>query len=103
MKQPSPHNAERVSVPADVVFETVRDEIVLLELQEGKYFGLNSIGSRIWELLTESGDPQVIIARLVEEYDVSGDVARRDLQRLLTELLEKKLISVEHEAPGESK
>jgi hypothetical protein len=101
MKQPSLLDTKNVKVPDEVVFEKVGEEYVLLELNLGKYFGLNDIGSRIWELLTESGDPQIVLARLLEEFDVSNEVVTVDLERLLNELAEKKLIAISSQSDGE--
>jgi hypothetical protein len=91
---------KQVKVPEDVVFERVGDEMVLLELEKGAYYGLNPGGARMWELLAESGDPDVVLQRICLEYDVSSDVARQDLDRLLQELLENKLITVDEPFPS---
>ena len=38
-------------IPEDVVHRMVGDEAVLLQLDSGVYYGLDPVGSRIWELL----------------------------------------------------
>lgn len=89
---------EPCQISQEVVHEKIGDEAVLLHLGTGVYFGLDPVGSRIWDLLIETGDPEIVLQRIAEEYDVSGDVARRDLEQLLHELIEKKLISVEEQS-----
>lgn len=86
-------------ISRQVVHEKIGDEAVLLHLGTGVYYGLDSVGSRMWDLLVETGDPEIVLQRILEEFDVSSDVASRDLERLLSELVEKKLVSAEREAP----
>jgi Coenzyme PQQ synthesis protein D (PqqD) len=84
---------ETVKIPEEVVFENVADEAVLLHLETGTYFGLNSAGRRIWELLAASGNPQCVLERMLQEYDVRPELLEADLARLLKELEAKKLIT----------
>jgi hypothetical protein len=89
-----------ITISPDVVFERVGDEIVLLEIAEGKYFSLNSIGSHIWELLVKTGDARAVLDQVHEEYDISYESLTRDFERFLGELGEKGLVS---KVPRESK
>ena len=73
-------NEARVSIPNDVLFHELDGEAVLLNLQTGKYFGLDPMGTRIWQLLVEHGSPGMAYNILLEEYDV-------DAKRLSTEML----------------
>lgn len=82
---------ESVQISKDVVYEKVGGDTVLLHLGTGTYFGLDPIGSRMWELLAESGNPQAVLDHMQEEYDVSSDALRQDLDRLLNELADKTL------------
>lgn len=80
----------------DVVSRQIGDEIVLMDLESGTYFGLNQVGSRVWELTGDS--PQSLSAlrdRIVEEFDVAGDVAQQDLARLLDQLASRGLLIAE--------
>jgi hypothetical protein len=66
----------------------------LLNLETGVYFGLNAVGSRMWELLVTMKDIDSILECLLGEFDVSGDVLKQDLTNLINTLEEKKLIEV---------
>jgi hypothetical protein len=82
----------------DVVWRDLEGEAVLLDLASGTYFGLNDVGTRIWQLLS-AGEPVNRIAEvLTGEYDVSSDDARRDVEALLAELRARKLVV--EERPG---
>ena len=84
-------------VPApDVLSQTVVGESVLLDLRSQKYFGLNEIGTRTWQLLQETADVGAIHARLLVEYQVAPDQLERDLEELLERLLRAGLV----EEPG---
>jgi len=80
----------------DVVSRRIGDEIVLMDLESGTYFGLNQVGSRVWEL-TDAG-PQSLSAlrdRIVEEFDVADEVAEQDLIKLLGQLASRGLLIAE--------
>ena len=54
--------------PADgVVFQEVEGEMVLLNLEAGRYYAAGDVGARFWELLVESGDLEQIVPRMLSE------------------------------------
>lgn len=82
-----------ISIPTDVMARQVGDETVLLHLGSGSYFGLDPVGTRIWQLLAEGKSPPEIRDLLVTEFDVTCDELERDIDRLLQELLGQGLIA----------
>ena len=84
-------------IPEDVVHRMVGDEAVLLQLDSGIYYGLDPVGSRIWELLAAHGSIRAVCETMVEEYDVAPAQVEQDVQRLVRELQAKGLVAV---APG---
>lgn len=80
-------------VSDDVVSRDVAGEMVLLDLASGLYFGLDPVGSRAWERLSDGPADLVQLADLIEaEFDAPRDVIERDLARLIEDLLEKQLL-----------
>jgi hypothetical protein len=77
----------------------VQGEAVLLQLDNGEYFGLDEVATRIWQLLVENGDLSVVCDALREEYDVAADEAANDVTRLVDELVAKHLLEVD-DAPS---
>lgn len=77
------------------MFRILDNEAVILNLASGIYFGLDTIGTRIWQLITEHGSPDRIIPMLLEEYDVEEAQLRGDLDRLLQQLVDKELIKTD--------
>ena len=70
------------------------DDAVILELEKGAYFGLEAVGSRIWELLAQPRAVSEIRDTIVQEFDVESDRCAADLLSLLTRMADKGLIQV---------
>ena len=84
---------ERVIIPAHVMARTVGEETVILNVATGTYFGLDTVGARIWELMTEERTLAEICDLMLEEYEVSRDELEGDLKRLAQDLADQGLIS----------
>lgn len=77
----------------DVVAREVGGEMVLLDLESGLYFGLNPVGSKVWERLSESGASLAELTDLVEAtFDAPREMIAADLEQLLAQLTKKKLV-----------
>jgi len=85
----------RVNIPGDVLFHELDGEAVLLNLQTGKYFGLDPMGTRIWQYLVEYGSPGTVYNKLLEEYDVDAERLRADLLALVDQLEAHGLIRLD--------
>jgi len=89
--------ATRVFIPEDVLSQEVSGETVLLELSSERYFGLDSVGTRIWQLLGEGRTIGEVLSLMLDEYDVSEEQLHADIMMLLEKLHEAGLIR-----PGDS-
>lgn len=76
----------------DVLMQTVVGESVLLDLRSQKYFGLNEVGTRLWELLQADGDLALARDRLLEEFQVEAAQLEKDLDALVERLLAAGLV-----------
>lgn len=90
----SPSLSSRVKISEQTLFQELAGEAVLLELSRGVYYGLDEVGTRIWQLLGEGRSLQETVAALVEEYDVSEEQGAEDLLALVHELEERRLIEI---------
>jgi hypothetical protein len=70
----------------------VDGQVVMLELDSERYYRLDEVGSRMWELLSTGSDVDAAHARLLEEYEVDGDVLRADLEDFIERLTAKGLL-----------
>ncbi|MGE5596738.1 MAG: PqqD family protein [Hyphomicrobiales bacterium] len=85
-------NFERV-VPAEAtIAQVVGNEIVLLNLDSGFYYSLNSVGAFIWRHLESGAGIAGLEDRISAEYEVSRDQAKADLDEFIEELREHGLV-----------
>lgn len=86
--------SDRFTVSDDVVAREVGGEMVLLDLSSGQYFGLDSVGGRIWELLTERPHELRELCDIIEaEFDAPRDRIEADLLTLARQLQDQELIA----------
>lgn len=76
----------------DVVFRNLEGEAVLLDLGSGTYFGLNEVGTRIWQMIEAGLDETAITSALADEYAAERAGIAADVARLLGELRARRLI-----------
>jgi coenzyme PQQ synthesis protein D (PqqD) len=81
-----------ITVAPDIVFREVDGEAVILNLETGFYFGLDQVGTRIWQLIQEHGSLQKVFETMCDEFDVGSDALERDLLGLMDELCVKGLV-----------
>ena len=86
--------ASRVRVNDDVLFQELQGEAVLLNLKSGVYFGLDPVGTRIWQLFAEHEVLSEVAQAVVAEYDVAEDRCSEDLLKLVDDLEKQELVSV---------
>lgn len=85
----------RARPSAQVRLQQTGDESVLLDLASEQYFGLDAVGTRVWQLLEADSDVQAAHAALVSEYDVDAAQLEADLLALLGQLADAGLIDIE--------
>lgn len=87
----------RVTLSPEVLFRELDGEAVMLDLETERYYGLDEVGTRIWQLFAENGETEAVIAQMLAEYEVDEERLREDLAVLLGELAEAGLIHVDAE------
>ncbi len=83
-----------IRVSDQVIFQDLDGETVLLDMKNGQYFGLDSIGTRIWQLLVAGTRPDDIIDTLLAEYRVSPEQCQQDVAAFLQRLALRSLIAI---------
>ena len=88
-------------ISPEVLFQEIGGEAVLLDLASERYFGLDDVGTRIWQLLQDQGSLRVVYDRMLDEYDVEPTRLEEDLLKHVGELAEAGLLIVrEGDAPA---
>ncbi len=86
---------QRVSVPDNILMRELDGESVILDLDSEKYFGLDDIGTRMWQVLSSSQTIQEAYDTLLLEYDVEPQQLQQDMQDLITQLVSNGLLRLE--------
>jgi hypothetical protein len=85
----------RVTIHEDAVFRELDGEAVILQLEAGMYYGLDAIGTRLWQLIEAHGQLRPVLEAASAEFDVAPAVLERDLLELVSALAEKRLVVVQ--------
>ena len=85
-----------VKISNNVLFQQINNECVLLDMDSEQYYGLDDIGARMWQILSENSETEKALTQLLTEYDIDEKTLRQDLLNLITELGNVRLISVEN-------
>lgn len=87
--------AAKIVIPPDTLVNVIGEEAVLLNLKNEQYFGLDPMGTRMWQLLTASDSIQSAFDALLGEYEVTEEILRQDLTDLLEKLLAHGLVELQ--------
>lgn len=79
-------------VSEDAVANSVGDETVILHLVNSNYYGLDTIGTVLWEGIDAGKRPSEICDAVVERYDVGREIVEADFARFLADLESNDLI-----------
>lgn len=79
-------NSSKITPSPHVVYQEFSGETVLLNLDTEKYFGLDAVGTRVWELIHEQLSVEQIVERLYNDYEESKSKINSDLLDLLQRL-----------------
>jgi hypothetical protein len=74
-----------------VAAKVMDGEAILINLGTGIYYSMGTTGGFIWSLIEKRYTVQQIVARVVEQYDVSEAEASADVLRLSEELCKEGL------------
>ena len=88
----SRNGLERMAISKDVLTAHLQGEAVLLHLDTKQYYRLNETGAAIWRCREEGIDLADIASQLVAEFDVDLATAKAEVQRVLGELRERRLV-----------
>jgi hypothetical protein len=70
----------------------LHDELVMMDIEKGKYFSLNPVATRIWDLLEESKSLNELCGVLMEEYEVNSEQCSREVEEYLSEMVMMGLV-----------
>lgn len=83
-----------ISQIEEIVASDIDGETVMMSIENGKYYGLDDIGSRIWELIEKPIKVSDLIDTLLERFDVDRETCEKDVLKFLNELDEDRILAV---------
>jgi hypothetical protein len=86
-----------ISVAEGQLASKLNDEVVILNLTSGIYFGLDQVGARVWELLQQHRRFGELRAAILREFDVEPLRCTQDLSDLIGRMESEGIVRI---APG---
>ena len=83
-----------VSHREDIDTTDLDGEKVMMDLEKGQYFALNSVASRIWEVIESPISVNNVVETLLEEYEVEREECEKSVLEFIKGLEDASLISV---------
>ena len=75
-----------------VLTESVHDEMVILDLETTRYFGLNAVGALVWSTLLDGHTGRQAIETVQRQFHADADVIAEDVAELLRSLINEGLL-----------
>jgi len=82
----------KISASKQILSSDIGDEMVMMDINLGKYFSLKGPSGRVWELIGNGTTVQAIFDVLLEEYDVEAEQCQQELLALLKDLHDAEMI-----------
>ena len=83
-----------VQVADGPISTEIGDEVAILHLESGRYFTLDPVGSRVWQLIASPRTAEEIVDVLVVEFEVDRDRCEQDVHSLLFQLERRGLLRI---------
>jgi Coenzyme PQQ synthesis protein D (PqqD) len=86
--------ARRFKVIDEHLYSDLKDEAVVLNLVNGKYYGLNCVGVAIWKELQSPVTIGEIESAIIQEFDVDQERCHREILAFLGKMTEETLVEI---------
>ena len=91
--------ASLVQRKAEILFTDLDDTVVMMDSDEGNYYELDAVGTRIWNLLDNERSVAEVCELLVREYDVTLEDCRQDVLKFLEQVAQLGVVEVRGPEP----
>jgi hypothetical protein len=78
----------------DLVFSEVDDEVTMMHVETGRYYGLNRVGAAVWFLLEEPARFGTICDALVERFEVEPEKCRAEVEAFVSQMATEGLVTI---------
>jgi len=94
------NRTQKVTAPDDVLIREIDGESVLVNLDKGQYYGLDDVGTHLFQLLTTRPNVGAALETALAEYDTDAETLERDVEALMERLVAEGLIEVSDGEPA---
>lgn len=84
----------QIHIPETVYTQEVGEETILLDTQGGRYFSLDPVGTRMWQLMRKHGALRPVYEIILNEYEVTPEQLETDLLALAAKMIDKGLAHI---------
>ncbi len=84
--------SERFKVHPKIVSETIDGEVIILNLDRGRYYSLTLAGTDAWNAVGRAASGEEIVNELLARYDGARSEVEQAVDQLLDELRREELI-----------
>ena len=85
----------RLSRSPDPLTSEIDGELVMMDVESGKYFNLDAIGTDIWNRIGDGIGFGTLCAALAQDYDAEAATIARDVTTFVTTMADKGLVRIE--------
>lgn len=88
------HQPQQITIAHQVLFQVLDNESIMLNLRNDAYYRLDDVGTRLWQLFTELGAVEPVVAQMLTEYQVDEKRLRQDVADLLQRMMDAGVVTV---------
>lgn len=86
--------SSRVVRSEAIIFTELDDTVVMMDVEQGRYYELDPVGARVWALVESSPRIAEVCEALVAEYEVAPDTCEGDVRAFLDELHRRAVVRI---------
>ncbi len=79
-------------IPEQIIHEAVNGETMIVKLDTGNYYSLNTTGGEVWTLIEKGASESQILTRIAELYGIDQNTATETIKSFLNHLIQEGLI-----------
>ncbi len=84
-----------ISRNSDIISSEVNGEIVMMSVQNGKYYSLNPTGNYIWKVLEKPLSVTDLLKHITTTFNLTEDKTREDVVPFIEDLIKENILTVQ--------
>jgi len=84
----------KINQQKEILYQDIEDELIILNIKEENYLGLDKVGTNLWNILLNSSSIKHAYDQMLEEYEVEPEILKNDLNNFINELEKNGLVTI---------